>query len=293
MRYAIPLLAGLGLTLLVQGLPPFNRKQLRFRVEPYLNGLGGRPSDLLRRPGDGSMRLHLQEAVARLPGDRSGVQERLTAAGHGETLGAFRLDQLVWAGGAGGGGVLVAVSAGGGGRSLLLSMTAGAVGGWLARDRRLSLAVARRRDAVRQELPVALELLTLSIMAGEAVPQAFARVGQMLQGHVGPEFRRVVGSVRTGVPVIEALQQLPGRLPDPGAARLVDALCTGIERGAPLADTLRAQAEDLRQATRRELLESGGKKEILMLFPVVFLILPTVVAFTLLPGLASLDLLVP
>ena len=294
MTYGIPLLAGLGLALLVTGLPPLNRKRLALRVEPFLNGLDGRPSGSLPSGGPDWFRARLQAVVAQaLPLEASGVDLRLMAAGRGDTVEAFRTAQLGWAVTAGFGAATMGLAGGAAGSVLLLQVVGGALGGWVARDRRLSVAIARRREEVRQELPVALELLTLSLMAGEAVPQALGRVGQMLQGHTGNEFRRVVASVRTGVPISEALQELPGRLPDSGAARLVDALCTGIERGAPLADTLRGQADDLRQAARRELLESGGRREILMLLPVVFLILPTVVAFALLPGLVSLDLLVP
>jgi tight adherence protein C len=76
-------------------------------------------------------------------------------------------------------------------------------------------------------------------------------------------------------------------------ARFVDAVCTGIERGAPLSDVLRAQADDARDARRRQLLELGGQKEVWMLVPVVFLIMPVVVLFALYPGLVSLNLLVP
>jgi tight adherence protein C len=75
-------------------------------------------------------------------------------------------------------------------------------------------------------------------------------------------------------------------------ARFLDALISGIEKGSPLADILRAQADDARQARGRELLESAGRKEVLMLVPVVFLIMPVVVVYALFPGLASLDLFV-
>jgi tight adherence protein C len=102
-----------------------------------------------------------------------------------------------------------------------------------------------------------------------------------------------VGQIRSGSPALEALEALKDRLPDYSMVRFVDALCTGIERGAPLADVLRAQADDVREARRRRLIEMGGKREVLMLVPVVFLIMPVVVIFVLLPGLASLDLLVP
>jgi tight adherence protein C len=56
---------------------------------------------------------------------------------------------------------------------------------------------------------------------------------------------------------------------------------------------LRAQADDVRESRRRELIELGGKREVLMLVPVVFLIMPVVVMYALLPGLVSLNLIVP
>jgi len=47
---------------------------------------------------------------------------------------------------------------------------------------------------------------------------------------------------------------------------------------------LRAQAGDVREAGRRSLMESGGRKEIAMMVPVVFLVLPITVLFALFPG---------
>ena len=61
-----------------------------------------------------------------------------------------------------------------------------------------------------------------------------------------------------------------------------------IERGTPLADVLRAQAVDVRETGKRALLEAGGKKEIAMMVPVVFLVLPITVVFALFPGLISI-----
>jgi len=57
-----------------------------------------------------------------------------------------------------------------------------------------------------------------------------------------------------------------------------------------LADLLRAQAQDVRELSRRQLVESGGRREIAMTVPVVFLVLPVTVLFAVYPGLAVLDL---
>ncbi len=65
-------------------------------------------------------------------------------------------------------------------------------------------------------------------------------------------------------------------------------MVVAIERGTPLADVLRAQAVDVREVGKRALLEAGGRKEISMMVPVVFLILPITVMFALYPGLVTL-----
>ena len=65
-------------------------------------------------------------------------------------------------------------------------------------------------------------------------------------------------------------------------------MVVAIERGTPLADVLRAQAADVREVGKRALLEAGGRKEISMMAPVVFLILPVTVLFAVYPGLMTL-----
>jgi tight adherence protein C len=71
--------------------------------------------------------------------------------------------------------------------------------------------------------------------------------------------------------------------------RCVSAITAALERGTPLAEVLRAQAEDARSEAKRDLLEAAGKKEVAMLMPLVFLILPTTVLFAIYPGLFVLQ----
>ena len=289
-----------GLALIVTGLPPLNRATLSRRVDPYLAGLHGKPSRLLQSPvSAGRYRSWARARLRALPlgGDRE-LAARLEAAGHVGGEDAFRVEQATLAaiGGVGSACALLALAGVGVAvdvRAVPLLAIAGAVTGWLARDWWLSRQTEARRAALKEDLPVAIDLVTLSIMAGESVAAACARVGPAIKGGIGGEFDRVAADVRSGVSVVEALEGMARRVPDPSMARFVDALCTGIEKGAPLADVLRAQADDCRESRRRHLLELGGRREVLMLVPVVFLIMPVVIVFALYPGLVSLDLLVP
>lgn len=301
MATLIALVGAAGLVLALSGLPPLRRKRVAPRVAPYLSGLRGRPSSLLaRRPAKkNAIERRIENAIGRLgiSSDRS-LEKRLQAAGLELDSGAFRLEQVIWGATATVVAWALAVSASAFGvgfdlRALPVLSAVAVAGGFLGRDWWLGHQVEARREALQEELPTAIDLVTLSIMAGESAPAAFARVAAVLETGIGAEFGRVVADIRAGAPVTDALDELRRRLPLAGIARFVDALITGIERGAPLAEVLRAQADDGREARRRMLLEMGGRREVLMLVPVVFLIMPVVVVFALFPGLVSLDLLVP
>lgn len=290
MRVLLSLGLSSGLLLLWSGLMAGGSRWTR-RLDPYLSGLGGRP--LQRGYG---RHPSVATVAAFLPKAGPSLRSRLSAAGVTLSVEGFRYEQATWTliGSFAGGLFGWSVSTGGPGFLGLgpVAITVGGLVGYTARDVKLTRSIAARRKRVAADLPLACDLLTLSIMAGEAVPAAFERAAIALPGDVGEAFRDRVADIRAGVTTLDALQRLPEVLPGAAVARLTDAVCVGIERGTPLADTLRAQCDDLRDSRRRALIESGGRREILMLVPVVFLILPVVVTFALYPGLVALDLLV-
>jgi tight adherence protein C len=299
--WLIPLMGALGLVLAIGGLPPLRRGNFRARVEPYVGGLRGRPSDLLVRPQPtrrGRLERVVESLLVRVGlTSNDHLQDRLTWAGQPANTGAFRLDQLVWGLAAMVStwcAVVMAVAIGIGVdvRALPALSALAVAGGFAGRDWWLSRQIEQRRAVLREELPTAIDLLALSIMAGESVPASMGRVGPALGGEAGKELLRVVADVRAGATTAEALEGLKHRVPVLGVGRLVDALVTAIEKGTPLADVLRSQSDDGREGRRRQLIEMGGRREVLMLVPVVFLIMPVVVVFALLPGLVTLDLLV-
>ena len=142
------------------------------------------------------------------------------------------------------------------------------------------------------EFPTIAELLALAVAAGEGAVGALERVTRLSQ-------RRAVaaswaGRSPTPAPAprwSQALQGIAARTSLPPLARFVDGVAIAVERGTPLADVLRAQAVDVREAGKRALLEAGGRKEIAMMVPVVFLVLPVTVLFALFPGFYRLQLL--
>jgi tight adherence protein C len=114
---------------------------------------------------------------------------------------------------------------------------------------------------------------------------------RIARGGGGPlrdELRRVLTEVQAGSPLVAALDTFAARTSLMPLARFLDGLVVAVERGTPLAELLRAQAGDVRESAKRQLMESGGRKEIAMMIPVVFLVLPTVVVFAAYPAFTSL-----
>jgi len=283
------LAAAAGSLLAFHALPRRRRARLADRLEPYL------PATREVGPGTVAPGPRAARVLDRVLGGAASVRRRLAVLGDARTVLDVRLDQVTWGAlglaAGGGAGAASMVAAGRSVAAVPLLGLAGGVAGVVARDVALTRAVRRHRAAVLAEFPVVAELLALAVTAGEGPVGALERVCRLTGGVLAAEFRGVLAQVRLGVPLAAALEELRDRAGTPVLARFTDGVVVAIERGTPLADVLRAQAADVREAGRRALLEDGGRREIAMLVPVVFGVLPTTVLFALYPGLVAVSAL--
>ena len=250
---------------------------------------------------EGILRPYLTGAGQRLEGligGRAALGRRLHRAGGHLSVQDFRVQQVLWGAAFFAGAVLASLLliATGSARSpgLLVVFCLGmAVAGVIARDQVLSAAVRKREDRILSELPTVADLLAVSVAAGESPAGALERTSRVVRGELGTELGRVLADVRAGSGLVSALDTMSTRLSVPALSRFTDGITVAVERGTPLADVLRAQAADAREMRTRTLMEIGGRKEILMLIPVVFLVLPVTILFALFPGLVHFDVVAP
>ena len=163
--------------------------------------------------------------------------------------------------------------------------------GFLAPDWWLRRRAAARARAARRELPALLDLLRVTVEAGLAPAAAFAAVGERASGVLAAAWRAIGREAALGVPPADSLRELERRLPLPEITALVAALDRAARHGAPLADTLAAQARDARLARKREIEEeaarAGPKIQLvvaLLLVPSVLLLVAAALASALLSG---------
>jgi tight adherence protein C len=308
---ALGLTTGLALAIIWSRWPRLRQPTLVERTAPYL-GTRVQPSRLLDRavvPRTSGTRNSLQpwlhgraKTLDRALGGQGSeattrLQARLDRLARPLSVESFRVEQLTWGiGGAAFALVLGLLLGHGHAASVVPSLVLVAVGfvlGVLGRDRALSNEVSKRRERMAGEFPTIVELLALAVSAGEGVAAALERVGERGHGELAHEFRRCLADVRAGAPLLDAARTMADRVDVTELRRFVESLTVALERGTPLADVMRAQAADAREASRRALIESGGRKEISMMVPVVFLVLPVSVVFALFPGFYGLSLTSP
>ncbi|MRJ76693.1 pilus assembly protein TadB [Aeromicrobium sp. SMF47] len=288
-----------GLVLIVSGWLRTRRPSLDQRVLPYVRDVHPAPA----APGPAGPLLdavlgpalqRLGTVVGDLVGGSASVSRRLVRLGSARSVDDFRITQVMWgaAGLAVGAGVSAVLwSSRGTPVPLLLVVSAmGFVVGVLWCDSHLSSKVTAREREMQAEFPVVADLLALAVAAGESPIAGLERILKVCHGALTDELARVISDVRTGTPMAEAFDRLAARTGVTSIARFAEGLAIAVERGTPLVDVLHAQAADVRESGRRELIEAGGRKEVAMMIPVVFLILPVTVVFAFFPGYVGLHL---
>lgn len=298
------LLGGLlaaGTLCILAAAPRWGAASLTTRIAPYVRDAvddAVLPSGILPRAGVLPLRTastweRLKRMFTRGLGGSDALALRLAQAGIDEGPASFRARQLAWTvTGFGVGCVLVVILALTGRMTppaAVLPVLVAAAGAVIV-DLLLTARVKARSSRLSDELPTTLEFLALCLSAGEGFLDALRRVATIGSGELTHELRQVVLAVGTGSSLADALAEMAARLRLPGLSRAVDQVIAALEHGAPLAGVLHSQAADAREDAKRVLIEQAGRREIYMMLPLVFLILPLSVLFAVFPGMFILRL---
>jgi tight adherence protein C len=247
----------------------------------------GMPARLLRLLAAGGRVFRPMEA----PPDLSA---RIQAAGRPVGLSVRELMAAKFAAALLGGAAALPLAAASPGRLGFVLAPAAPLAGFLAPDLWLARLAAERARRVRRDLPALLDILRVTIEAGGSLAWALGAVGARADGPLAREWTAVASEVSLGIPLGRALDDLAMRLPQPEIRAFVAALHRAGRHGAPLSDTLAAQARAARfvlaRRVREEAARAGPKLQLvvaLLLVPSVLLLVAAALASALLDGSAD------
>jgi tight adherence protein C len=296
---ALGALFGLGVWIILTTLPHFRIASVQKRVAFMVADISPQAyADVTEKSaaplpqfdfGVARIKTSLLGVTERFAGPADALELDLARAGSQLSISEFRARQVTWGlwGAAAGllvdGAVAVAVQPVA--LAYVIVPLLGALVGFLSVRYLLGYAATSRVKRIEAQLPAVWEFLSLSLSAGEGLPDALRRMASIGHGDVTDEFRVVIVDVQMGIPLATALQSMGRKFRISSLSRGLEQILGALNRGTPVSAVLQAHALDAREDAKRRLLESAGQKEVAMLVPLVFLILPVTIVFAVFPGL--------
>jgi tight adherence protein C len=159
--------------------------------------------------------------------------------------------------------------------------------GFLLPDRVLSSRVRARTQRLRSAIPPALDLMVLSMEAGQSLDQAIADASRGLKRNypdLSTELAQLYLDLRTGGTRADSFRALAARNNEPELRKLTNLLIDSDRYGVSIGPALRSHAKYLRTRFRQQAQEKARKVGVKLIFPVFFLIFPSVLLVTLGPA---------
>jgi tight adherence protein C len=163
----------------------------------------------------------------------------------------------------------------------------GAGFGFLLPDFLLKPLIRARARRICRGIPAALDLLILTVEAGQSLNQALMDTSlELRKAHpeLSVELTQVHLELRAGKSRVDALRQLGARNGDPELKKLSTVMIDSDRFGTSLAPALRTHLKYLRTRMRQQAQEAARKVSVKLIFPVFFLIFPSVLLVTLGPA---------
>jgi len=248
---------------------------------------------LVSRPAWAGILGMLGEALPAAGKSSPVVKKRLTAAGYRHPSAVSVYSGLQWAavivlGLAGG--LATYLTRGAAGSAVVAALAAAGCGHLIA-ERVLDWLISARRDRLRRALPDALDLMVLCLEAGQALDQAVLDSTLELKRSypdLAAELTLVHLELRAGKSRGEALRNLADRNREPELRKLVNVLVQSDRFGTSMGPALRTHARYLRVRRKQKAEESARKVGVKLIFPIFFLIFPSLLLVTLGPAVLQI-----
>lgn len=159
--------------------------------------------------------------------------------------------------------------------------------GFLLPERFLDWQISARNDRLRRALSPALDLTVMALEAGQNLDQSLLSASRGLRStfpDLAAELQQAHLEMRASKARAEALRHMAERNSEPELRKLCLLLAESDRFGTSLAPALRQHAKYIRVRFRQRAQEAARKLTVKLVFPVFFLIFPSILVVTLGPA---------
>ena len=159
----------------------------------------------------------------------------------------------------------------------------GAVVGYILPEQILKSMEKKRTIQADIELPNILDLISVCMASGMTLMKAISVICQRNTGLLVDELRKVQSDIDRGASMISAFESLTRRVKSKKLREVYQNVKLSETFGTPIATQLKTLGDSVRQSTFELAKQKAAKAAVMVLFPVLFFILPAVIIIVLGP----------
>lgn len=146
----------------------------------------------------------------------------------------------------------------------------------------------KRSKLMRNALPDAIDLLTVSVEAGLGFDSAVSRVALNTKGPLSQEFSRLLQEMQLGIGRVEAMRAMSERSSIQDLKSFCQAMIQADSLGIPIGKVLRIQSSEMRVKRRQRAEEKAQQVPVRIMIPLILFILPCLFIVVLGPAALSM-----
>jgi tight adherence protein C len=166
---------------------------------------------------------------------------------------------------------------------VVFGFVAAAVIGWMAPAIYVDRVARKRREQIEKDLPDLIDLIVVTLEAGLSFPQSLRLASTKIKEPLASEVRLTLQEQNMGLTLVEALENFLVRIDTPGVRMFARSIAQGETMGVSTGQIMRNLAIELRKRRRAYAEERAQKAPVKMLFPIAFLIMPSLFMILLVP----------
>ena len=138
--------------------------------------------------------------------------------------------------------------------------------------------IEERQKEIMMNMPFSVDMLALSVEAGLDFIAAMSKVNEKAKANaLSEEFEIVIREIKIGASRAEALRSMAWRIDMIQISSFCATLIAADSVGASIGPILKALAGEIRQKKSAEIEKAGATAATKILFPMMFLIIPSVI----------------
>lgn len=149
---------------------------------------------------------------------------------------------------------------------------------------KLNKKIKSRQREIKRILPEFTILLSATLTAGANLQSGIRTAANAISGPLKDEINNALKAYGSGQPFSEALMDMARRTDVDELSSLTQTLIQIHDKGAPVAETMKAYSKQMRISKKFDTMEQAGKLAVSMLFPIIIFMLMPFLAVILYPA---------